>query len=69
MKSLIIFFLQQLKSTTNLWFLMLVCSIPVHWVISHGYAVPYMCCPGVCQGMGFGENFQLETLHLGDIIR
>lgn len=57
-------FLQQLKNTTNLT----VCSILVHWVFSHGYAVPYMCCPGVYQGVGFGENFQLETLHLGDSI-
>lgn len=61
-------FLQQLKNPANLQFLILFCCIPMQWVFYHGYTVPYMCCPAVYQGVGFGENFQLEALHLRDSI-
>lgn len=38
----------------------------MQWLFYEGYTVPYMCCSAVYQGVGFGENFQLKALHLGD---
>lgn len=39
----------------------------MQWVFHHGYTGPYLCCPAAYhQEVGFGENFQLEALCLGD---
>lgn len=50
-----------------LQFLVLFCCILLQWVFYHGCAVgPHVCCPAKSQRVGFGENFQLEAVHLGD---
>lgn len=47
--------------------LVLFCCILLQWVFYCGCAVvPHVCCPAKYQGVGFGENFQLEAVHLRD---